>query len=231
MDAEKKVKLDELPNEGSSLNPLRPTPQHKQIVHKEVEPRVEKLKKLDDKTKIEKMGATWDFDRPEMLFGWAIYSLICLAAEYSGFYAAFIKEKATYAGQWMGLEEVFSNLLTMYLDKFIEHPIVFILLTPFIFKFRKTSPYQFTLGFDGISTVNRLGSDSHRRFIKWNEIDTVGLGIEEKRDVIYLNSLEGRMGLLIWDITDDKKKAIHLLVKGLLAPKHAFRLYLEKELL
>jgi hypothetical protein len=92
----------------------------------------------------------------------------------------------------------------------------------------------FEVNFDGINTVKKinLGENElpHRLLLKWNDIAGVTPGKVKDRPILILNSVKGPVGELIWDLNDDNKKALKLLMRGLIPPTHALSQFLEKEL-
>ncbi|WPU63982.1 hypothetical protein [Peredibacter starrii] len=88
-DDEKKFKISELPDEGSSSSPKPPK---KTVLRKDPDPRVEKLQLLSEREKVAVMTQTWFFDRPNWSFGWVIYVLILAGLQFSTPYEAYLAE-------------------------------------------------------------------------------------------------------------------------------------------
>lgn len=230
-DEEKKFKISELPDEGSSSSPKNPK---KTFVKKEAEPRLEKLQLLSEREKVAVMTQTWHFDRPEWKFTWVIYVLILVAAQVSTPYQAYLNEIELLNKLTMDLGGDVVRAFTTYLEFLVRNPLILALLTPLFFKFTSVSDYHFEITFDGIKTVKRIvptGSKElvSRTFIKWSEISGVEKGMSGNREVLRLHSLDGKAAEIIWDIGLDKQKAIKLLLNGLINNKHPLRVFLDNE--
>jgi hypothetical protein len=65
--------------------------------------------------------------------------------------------------------------------------------------------------------------------MKWNEVNRIERGIIDGKEILCLYSVDGHIGDLIWYIDSSKKKAIKLLLKGLIVQKHPMRIFLENE--
>ncbi len=233
MSSDKKFKLDELSDEGSSIEPPKDNPPPKKSTpsKKEADPRIARMKKLDDEKKVEEMVQRWHFDKKVNNYGWLIYVMLIVALQYINPYEQYLLETEMLAQNSMGFGEVFN--LGVYVEELVRRPIVFVFLTPFFFKFSSPSVYFFDLSFDGISTVRSVEIDAEvkpsRVFLKWDTIVEVQKKSKGSREVLQLLSPEGRIGELIWDITDEKKRAVKLLLKGLIKDKHPLRQFLEKD--
>lgn len=228
---EKKFKIDELPDEGSSS--VKPATPIKRKTKEESEPRLEKLKILDPVTKVDVMVQKWEFDEPIKSFAWIGYILFLCVLEFSPFYSAYMAEVTAISRNSQTLGSIWTEEMGL-LNMIARHPIILILLTPFFYRSPQRSDYVFFLSFDGIDTVKKvLPLESKeivsRVFIKWKEIERVEKGKIGEKEILRLYSLEGPTGDIIWSIDVTKKKAIHLLLKGMIVPKHPMRIFLENE--
>lgn len=233
MDPDKKLKLDDLPDEGSSslIAHTKVPSKPKQKIEKD--PRLERLKELDDSKKVHEMQTTWHFDRSEWQWGWLVYLLLLMAFQSLDIGPRIAKEFLKLDENSLGFGSVFTDLIHSDIAYIINHPVLFLILMPLFFKFKASSLYYFDIKFDGISTVDKIekkGDLPHRVFIKWGDIKSVTKLIGTKREVLAINGTNEKLGELIWDIEEKKKKAFGLLIKGLVPPSHALRDFLEKEL-
>lgn len=230
-DKEKKFSLDELPDAGSEPAP-KEAPK-KKPAKEAVEPRVERLQNLHHHQKVEMMVQKWAFDEPIRNYFWVWYIMFLVVLEFTPFYRTYMTEvqsmgktSATMGQLWVenaGIIEILAR-----------HPIILLLLLPLVYRGAKASEYVFTVSFDGIDTVKKvLPPDSKelvsRVFIKWKEIERVEKGRVGEQEVLRLYSPEGQIADLIWYIDASKKKAILLLLKGMIIPKHPLRVFLENE--
>lgn len=229
MDDEKKVKLEELPDEGSSSLTLK---KPKVVIHvnKEQDPRLENLRELDSEAKLEVLSKTWSFDRPQYLFGWLVYIVAIILIQ-----QMFTMKEATVQVQGdsdFNMAQVFSPFISFGLESLLKKPILLIFLTPIFFKMKKESPYKFVLTFDGIQTVDKIsdrqGLGSNIVRFKWADIVGVEKGKENERDILIFNSRTDRLGVIIWDIKSEEKKAIGHLLRGLIKSDHPLRKFWEK---
>jgi hypothetical protein len=231
MDPEKKFKLDELPDEksGSSVS----KPQAPKKIPKVSDPRLETLKSMTDSDRVDEMKRRWIFDLPVRMWSWVGYVVILLALEKSGFYAQYLNDIDLLNKSTMDLGGAMFDSLLLNLDYIIKHPFFLVVLTPLLFKFKKPSDFVFEVNFDGINTVKRINLGEHelpnRVQIKWNEIIDVTKGKVLERPILILIAPNGPVGELIWDISDENKRAFKLLLKGLVPKTHAFSQFLEKE--
>lgn len=230
-DFDKKFKISELPDEGSSSSPGTPK---KKFVKEEAEPRLEKLQLLSEREKVTVMTQSWHFDKPGWNFTWVIYVLILAAAQVSTPYQAYLNEIELLNNQTMDIGGDVVRAFTTYLEFLVRNPLILALLTPLFFKFTSVSDYHFEITFDGIKTVRKVVPNGSkelvtRTFIKWNEISLVEHGKSGDREVLQLHSLDGKAAEIIWDIGTDKKKAIKLLLNGLINNKHPLRVFLDNE--
>lgn len=232
MSDDKKFSLDELPDEGS-----KPEPQvvpRKLLKKDKPEPRIERLKTLDDRSKIEMMVQSWSFDKREPNHGWICFVVVLGIVEFTPFYQTYLSEIDAMNKNFFDVGGDMVRNMTSVLEAFIRHPIILVLLTPIFFKFSHASDYNFRISFDGIDTVKRLlpvGSTDlvTRTFIKWKEITKVEKGKIGDKEILRLHSTDGHIADLIWYIDLDKKRAIKLLLNGMILPKHPMREFLEKE--
>lgn len=230
-DEEKKVKLDELPDEGSEPVKPRPVrPKKKEIP----EPRITKLKTLDDPLKVEMMKQSWHFDVRNKDYTWVGFIAILLILEFSPIYSQYLSELELMDKNSMGLAGSITRDFTFFLEGFLRHPSIFVIFTPLIFSFSKQSDFYFNVTFDGIHTVRKIIPSSSteiasRVFIKWKEIERVEKTAVEKKAVLRLYAKDEAIGDLIWHLETDKKRAINLLLRGMINPTHPLRVFLENE--
>lgn len=230
-DDEKKLKISELPDEGSSSSPK--TPKQK-VLRKDADPRVEKLQLLSEREKVSVMSQTWYFDKSEWSFGWVPYVLILVGLQVTTPYEAYLAELQLLDDNTMDLFGGVLREFTVYLEFLIRNPIILVVLTPLFFKFTRVSDYHFEVTFDGLKTARKVlehGSKElvTRVFIKWKDITGVEKRKVNNREVLVILTPDGDSGTLIWDIDLDKKKAIKQLLNGLINNKHPLRVFLENE--
>ncbi len=229
---EKKFSLDELPDEGSvEIVPKVSAPAKK--VRKEEDPRVQKLRKLDPVTKIDAMSQKWEFDRPVKSYLWVGFILLLVILQFTPLYQTYVgeihqmsKTSVTFGEIWIENAGIIETIL--------KHPLILILLVPFVYRAPKPSDYIFRISFDGIDTVRKvlpIGSKElvGRVFIKWNQINRIEKGRVDSKEILRLYAVEGHIGDLIWYIDETKKKAIFLLLKGFIVSNHPLRIFLENE--
>ena len=222
---EKKFSLDELPDEGSSSVSEKPTAV--KVKKAEVDPRKEAIaKSTDNKDKVKILQQSWRFDVPEYLSGWIVYVLCLCAAQ------AWISG-TDFLSRWSVLNNFVDGGLSL-LGGFISHPIVFILATPFLFRFKTESELYFEINFDGINTLKKIhpgtGEFLTRNLIKWPEITNVQKTKSGSRDILQFHAKDGPVGQMIWDIDIDKKRGVKHLLNSLVVPSHPMRKFLEKDL-
>ncbi len=221
---EKKVTLDELPDEGSSSSPevtITPRPKSKTIP----DPRKEILKPLDDKTRIQVMEQKWHFDKKEFLIGWLIYICCIGALQILARSPEIIQEVNRFLRETAGEGSTIINILLS--------PGLLVLLTPFLFNLRRDSLVFLDVTFDGLSTVFEINPNvgEHQRiFVKWTDIAKVQKTKSGGRDILQLTSANGPLAQVIWDLSVNEKKGILHLIKGLVASGHPLRQFLEKDL-
>jgi hypothetical protein len=229
---EKKISLDELPDEGrETARAASPIPAKK--VSKEEDPRLEKLKKLDPVSKVEMMIQKWEFDQPIKSYTWLGYILFLIALQVSPFHQAYLGELHQMSKTSATMSEIWIEN-TGIIHLLLKYPLILLILLPFVYRSPKASDYIFRISFDGIDTVRRVlpnGSKEilTRTFIKWNELSRIEKGRVDGKEILRLYSVDGHIGDLIWYIDSTKKKAIALLLKGLIVPKHPLRLFLANE--
>ncbi len=229
---EKKFSLDELPDEGGlTVEPQIRIPIKKN--RKEEDPRLEKLSKLDPVSKIEVMVQKWEFDRPVKNYNWLVFILMLIVLQVAPVYQTYVgelhqmsKTSATFGEIWIENAGLIETLL--------KYPLILIILVPFIYRAPTPSAFIFRISFDGIDTVKKVlptGSKElvRRTFMKWNEVNRIERGIIDGKEILCLYSVDGHIGDLIWYIDSSKKKAIKLLLKGLIVQKHPMRIFLENE--
>lgn len=232
MSDDKKFSLDELPDEGSKSAPQ--VIPRKLLKKDKPEPRIERLKTLDDKSKVEMMIQSWSFDKREANHGWICFVAVLAIIEFTPFYQTYLLEIDAMNKNFFDVGGDLVRNMTGVIEAFIRHPIILVLLTPVFFKFTHPSDYKFKISFDGIDTVKRfLPLESKdlvtRTFIKWKEITRVEKGKIGEKEILRLHSTDGHIADLIWYIDIDKKRAIKILLNGMILPKHPMREFLDKE--
>jgi hypothetical protein len=131
---DKKVKLDELPDEGSSIEPAKtpasisksaPKTSKKELV----DPRLERIKNLGHAEKVEEMVQRWRFDRPVATHGWMLFVAFFIVLQILNPYEQYLAEVDKMEKNTMG----FGSILNLggILSEFVRRPIVLIFLTPF----------------------------------------------------------------------------------------------------
>lgn len=227
MDNERKIKIDELPDEGSEPE----IKQHPKKPKAQPEPRVENLKGLDQYQRLEALSLRWHFDRPKKLWGWLIVLSLLLYFEKSRILVDHLNQR--------GPDELMNAILdticlTLHFDYLAAHPLALALLIPVFFKFQKKSEVCFDITFDGIETVRTITTTSRegimRVKVKWEEITAVRSDKKSGRDILILSSTSGDVAEMIWDIDEIKKSVIKQVLKGLVSNKNPFRLFIEKEI-
>lgn len=233
MSEENKIKLEDLPDVGGS-SVQTPSKNPVKKLSATIDPRVEKLKRLDDASKIEEMTNSWHFDKPELLFGWIIYTLTLVALQLINIRPYLDRDLKLLEENTMGFGAAFSGVIFMYAGYIVDHPTILILIIPILFKTKKRSDYYIDINFDGISTVkvvNTNGELPHRVLIKWAEVKKVTKSSNKSKGRPYLK-LEGdgiTLGEMIWDIDEFKKKAIAKITQEMVGPKHPLYEFLKKE--
>lgn len=232
-DNEKKFSLDELPDEGSV--PV-PKPQPKKIRTKEeLDPRLKSLKEVTNPQKVEVMLQRWYFDEPVRNYNWVFYVAILGILEFLPGYQMYMSELDLMNHNFFDVGGNMVRGFTIYLEGIIRHPAILIILTPLFFRFSRPSEYAFELSFDGINTVKKylpVGSKEliSRVLVKWKEIDRVEKKMFGEKEILRLFSIDGHIADIIWYIDTEKKRAIKLLLQGMVISKHPLRVFLEKEL-
>jgi hypothetical protein len=228
MDNEKKIKLDELPDQGSDTPEIKPHPKPRTS---KPDPRIENLKTMNSGQRVEAMTQRWHFDKPKQNWGWLVALVILLALEKSGHWRDFTLGMQNAAEKTDGLSNLFAGDTPFHF--LFKHPLVWAALIPAFFKFRVSSEVFFEITFDGINAVRNIVYGSHQSAVRvklrWEEITEVTKLIIDKREVLVLHTATGPAGQMIWDIEDVKKKVIKQVVKGLVSNKNVFRIFIEKE--
>ncbi len=227
MENEKKIKLDELPDEGSG-----PEIKIKPIFRPKPEPRVQNLKKLDAAGKLENISLRWHFDIPQKHWGWLWTILVLWGLQKSSLLVNLLNKNVDPAEET--LSYIGQSLLQAFdIDYLMAHPIAFALLIPIFFKFKSPSPFFFEITFDGIETVRKVDFDKHeglhRIKMQWAEIVKVMRTTSKGREVLVISGSSDETAEIIWDIDDVKKKVIKRVLRGLLSKKHPFREFIEKD--
>lgn len=225
---EKKITLDELPDEGSEPE-IKNTPRLKK---EKPEPRLLKIKKLNPREQVELLGESWRFDKPKRNWGWLIVLLFLVYAEKTKVFHPNMEHRQKYAEQTSGISEAAFIGVDIF-DFLFVHPLLFAILIPFVFKLRDSSIVFFDITFSGINAVKKIPAGSllppTRVSVKWDEIKSVSMDKAGKRDILILHGKDSPLAELIWDIEVVKKKVIKQVLKGLISEKHPFREFIEKE--
>ena len=232
MSEEKKFKLDELPDKGSSH--LNEAPKIPKLKVKE-DPRVVGIGKLTEEEKLKHLSVSWRYDKKIYHFEWVLYVAVLIVLEYEKIFSGVAESLRPKTEDGLGAIGFaiadFFLVIPFYL---VSHPSIFALLTPLLFKFRSSSPFGFMVTYDGLETVKNLnlidGKNPDKVKIKWAEIVRVEKGIENKRNVLILHGHELRLGLIIWDIKKYEKQSIEIILKGLIPATHPFRKFIEKDI-
>lgn len=231
-DDEKKFSLDELPDEGSIQipKPIARKPRTKN----EADPRLNTLKEAAPSQKVEVMLQKWYFDERVRNYNWVVYVAILGILEFTPVYQQYMAELDLLNRSAFDVGGDILRDYTIYIEGIIRHPAVLIILTPLFFSFSKASEFAFEVTFDGIQTVRRfipLGSKElvTRVLIKWKEIEKVVKTKKDGKEILQLHSLDGHIADLIWYIEIDKKRAIKLLLQGMVSSKHPLRIFLDNE--
>lgn len=230
MDQDKKVKLDELPEEGSSSFQ---GPTDLRSISKELEPRIQKLKKLDTAAQVNLMDQKWRFDKEVWTFGWLAYILILFAINQSGYHKGYFDERGVLRLQEFGLGGQFMQSIYGMFDFIVKYPIFLAVLAPLFFRLRKGSEFFMDISFEGLSTVKRVNLKENdmplRVFFKWSEVHRVEKVKSGRRVVLKLYSQEDKLGEMIWDFDQSKKRALKILLNGHIHQDHPIRIFLEKD--
>ncbi len=227
---EKKVKVDELPDEGSEPV-LKNQPK---VISRPTEPRIEKIKSLTGSERLALMDQSWSFDSQELSFNWFPFVTALVLAEVSGFFKTVKEEILSMKNMQETLgPDVFLPILEIGAE-FIAHPLIFLFMVPVFFKFRVPSEYRFNVKFDGIDTRKKYlpwGSKEilSSVFVRWDEISEVRKVKINGKEVLQLFSPVGHIADLIWYINKKQKRALKLLLGGIISPSHPLRVFLDKE--
>jgi hypothetical protein len=215
---EKKIKLEELPDEGSSSH-LRPTVKKKKNVS--VEPRIKNLLALKESEKIEWMTKKWSFGEKMPNFGWVIILILLSFMQFSESYQRLIIDLG------LGRNASFINVP-------LANPLIFAILLPFLFPLFRSNVESFTVSFDGIRTVQNvlpLGQQGDVTFvlIKWDEMTRVEKSFVGEKEILKIFSKDGHIGDIIWYIEIHKKRALLNLLRSLIRETHPLLVFLENE--
>ncbi len=231
MDKEKKIKLDELPDMGGETGqeekpriiPLKPTVS---------EPRLEKLKGLEDSERLDVLSRSWHFDRPVKHWNGIIIFMILIALQYTKALPTIKQQIAGIDDQSDGFADVF---VPFELDFILRNPLILVILLPVFFKFKEESEHWFEVTFSGIKTVQNVFPPPRqvviRVFIHWDEIVEVKKTSIQGRTILLIKTAEGPIGEIIWDIDDIKKEVIQKVLRGIVNKKHPMMIFLEKDIL
>jgi hypothetical protein len=227
MDKEKKIKLDELPDSGSSPE-VKITPIPKKS---KPDPRMTKLKGMDDSQRSETLALRWHFDRYERKWGWLICLVFLFFLQTGAHMKEFDDKRELARENTDGISEIFSS--TIEFDVLMKNPILLAIFIPFFFKLKIASGVHFDITFYGIETVNKIvtakSQSPHRVLIKWDDITHVEKSKVKDKEILIVSNLEGPAGEMIWDIDEIKKKVIRQVLSGLVSNKNAFRIFIEKD--
>jgi hypothetical protein len=232
MSEEKKFKLDELPEKGSSVSEK---PQLFKRINTSEDPRLKEAKNLTEEEKLLFLSKRWSYDRPLYHFDWLIYVLLLSVIEYKDFLSGVAQSlRPQTSDEILNVGLSFFDLPIVIAQSVLAHPSIFVLLTPFFFKLKSASPYGFIVTFDGLETVKSFnlvdGQTPERINIKWSEIVRIEKARLNKRSVLLLHGHDFRIGLLIWDLNKHQKKSIELILKGLVPAAHPLRKFIEKDI-
>lgn len=232
MSDEKKFKLDELPDEGSE--PVKKAPP-KRTAPRPSDPRISQVKNLKtDKARVEMMEQSWTFDLPDYSFTWVPWLVVLGAAEWSGYFANVRSDLEKVAENPFAIgADVFASLLSVG-TLFLKHPIIFLAFFPLFFRLQKPSEYLFEVKFDGINTVKKYiprGSKEilSRTLLKWDSIGSVTKIKIDGKEILRITSPDGHIADIIWYIENEKKRALKLLLSGMISPKNPLRVFLDSE--
>lgn len=232
-DSEKKISLEELPDEGSSSFSAVP-PKTPKIKKAPVDPRLTTLRSLkSDSAKVEMMEQYWHFDKKQWSFTWLTYVVILFIIQRLELYKDILANILQLDEMSLGFGGAFAQPLYDTFSIVIKNPIIFLIFTPVFFKFKIKSEQFFNITFNGISTVKTvITRDSKelttRVFIKWQDIVKVEKAKAGEREILRMYSSEGKIGEIIWDIDQSKKEAVKQLLAGMVSPKHPFREFFSK---
>jgi hypothetical protein len=180
------------------------------------------------------MVQSWSFDELVWSFNWVPLAITLGALEWTGFFS----------GAESGIEELKKDPFAiggmvvvdlLELGAFLlKHPLALVVFFPAFFRLRKPSDYRFDVKFDGIDTVKRFlpyGSKElvSRVLVKWETVTEVKKVLINNKEILSLYSLDGHIADIIWYIDTDKKRALKLLLNGMIVPKHPLRVFLESE--
>lgn len=180
------------------------------------------------------MSQTWSFDSKEFSFNWFPFVLAIVAAEVSGY---FIGIKEQILGLNVNPDTLGAGVILPILEigsEIIAHPLIFLFLVPFFFKLRVSSQYKFQVKFEGIETQRRFlpwGSKEtlSKIFVQWDAICEVKKVKVNNKEILQLFSPTGHIADLIWYINKTQKRALKLLLSGMISPNHPLRIFLDKE--
>lgn len=231
-DEEKKFSLDELPDEGSI--PVPKPPVRKTRLKDEPDPRLKAVKNAAIPQKVEVMLQKWYFDEKIQNYNWVPYVTILGILEFTPVYQQYMAELDLMNRAFFDVGGDIIRDFTVIIEGIIRHPAILILLTPLFFKFSRPSEYAFEITFDGINTVRHflpVGSKKivSRVQVKWKEIEKIVKIRVDGKEILQLHSIDGHIADLIWYIGTDKKRAIKLLLQGMVNAKHPLRVFLENE--
>jgi hypothetical protein len=217
-DEEKKIKLEELPDEGSSSS-LRPVVKKKKRLS--VEPRIKNLEGLKESEKIEWMTKKWSFGKKMPNFGWVIILILLSFMQFSEAYQRYV------LGLGLGRYVPFINIL-------LFNPLIFGIFIPFLFPFFRPNDESFTVSFDGIRTIRNvlpLGARGEISIIliKWDEMTRIEKSFVGEKEILKIFSKDGHIGDIIWYIETHKKRALLKLLRSLIRETHPLLVFLENE--
>lgn len=227
MDNEKKFKLDELPNSGSEPDKMVLVPVKKKVP----DPRIEKLKNLNDSEREEVLSERWIFDKKKRKWGWLVVLVLLFALSKSKILTDYHASKVRVA---IPADPIFTSLLVQSEVEFMmKYPFILAIFIPFFFKFKGSTDDSFELTFSGITTVKTIHGAVFeaptRVKLKWDDIKAVQKIQVKGRYVLEIHNSQGPAAELIWDIDEIKKKVVKQVLINLVSIKHPLRIFIEKE--
>ena len=227
---EKKVKLDELPDEGSEIPKPAPKLSSRKIT---IDPRLKKLSQVDDEKKVELMKRSWVFDDPDWSLWWVVYILVIVGVRMLDLYPRILENLESGQEDFFGFLGVIASPGLWIAQILFYYTPVFLIFLPF-FTYRTRSEFYLEISFDGLSTVKKIKVEPRemvqRIFVKWNEIIKVKKLVAGGKEKLELYSHDGKLAEIPWIYPLDKRRGILVLLKGLVSPDHPLRELLEKEM-
>ena len=215
---EKKIKIEELPDEGG---PSLPQPILKRKKPQSVEPRINNLKGLNESAKMEEMSKKWYFDKKRSNLGMAIGFVVLGLLDFLSPYQNYISP-------------IQMGMISSTFETLVRHPLLFSLTFPYFFLSSRKKKEGFTVTFDGIQTVKKKLPPSSKEdlvhvFIKWDEMTRLEKDYVEDKEILKIFSIDGHIGDIIWYIEIHKKRAVLRLLNTMLIKTHPMLVFLENE--